>query len=195
MSVADGGVRLPREAASWIADETSKVAPMLWAQIYTAHDATQGYVLPCAYALRQDKAGAAYQRMWRQAREAAGETAAAGQRLATVDSARVDQRRKGGFPASRIAGFYSQLGQSVRRNAQRLGPQQKFADDDDGFRLEIKMISAIAFPPEGGVVTGFEISDLKFDGVEIALMRYFESTYVGKLANEVRNRPYPPKEI
>ena len=53
-----GGVRLLREATARSADGTFKVDPMLWAQLYTVRAVTQGCVLPCAYALLPDKAGA-----------------------------------------------------------------------------------------------------------------------------------------
>ena len=54
----EGGAMMLREAAAWSAGGTFKVAPRIWAQLYTAHAATQGYVLPCVYALLPDKTGA-----------------------------------------------------------------------------------------------------------------------------------------
>ena len=65
---AEDGVRHLREASAWSADGTFKVAPSLWAQLYTAHAVTQGYVLPCVYALLPDKTGAAYQGVWSKVR-------------------------------------------------------------------------------------------------------------------------------
>ena len=57
------------------------------------------------------------------------------------------------------------------------------------------MISAIVSLPEGDVVAGFELLEREFVGDEEALLRYFESTYVGQLVNGVRNRPLFPQEL
>ena len=53
---AEDGVRLLREATAWSADGTFKVAPRLWAQLYTAHAVTQGYFLPCAHGIDFERA-------------------------------------------------------------------------------------------------------------------------------------------
>ena len=66
----DGGARLLREASARSADEACKVAPRLWAQLYTVREVTQGYVVPGVCALRPDKTVETYHGMWRMAREA-----------------------------------------------------------------------------------------------------------------------------
>ena len=42
---------------------------------------------------------------------------------------------------------------------------------------------------------GLELSRRAFSGCDVALMRYFGSTYLGRLANGVRNRPLRPQEL
>ena len=44
-------------------------------------------------------------------------------------------------------------------------------------------------------MAGSELLEREFAGGEVALLMYFESTYVGQLANGVRDRPLLPKEL
>ena len=78
-----------------------KFAPRPWEQLYTEHAATQGYVLPCVYALLPDKTGATYHIIWRQAREASGGSEAPNQRLATIDFERASTNNVQGVSLQR----------------------------------------------------------------------------------------------
>ena len=161
---AEDGVRMRREACARRADGTFRDSPSIWEKPYTIRAVTHGYFLPCVYAILPGKAGETYQRMWRQVREAVGEAEAADQRLVPIDCARTSIGVvQESFPAARIQGCYFRRGQSARRNVQRLGIQKKYADGDC-FRLRVKMLRAAAFPPEGDVVDGSELSDREFLG-------------------------------
>ena len=52
-----GGVGCLRGAEIWSADGAFKVAPLLWAQMYTVHAVMGGYVPPCIFALPPNKTG------------------------------------------------------------------------------------------------------------------------------------------
>ena len=70
------GVRMLREASDRGADWAIKVPAMLQAQLHTARASTQGYVLPFVCALRPNKTGSTYQKMWSRERDAVGAAAA-----------------------------------------------------------------------------------------------------------------------
>ena len=150
------GARCLRWAEIWGADGTFKVAPGLWAQLYTVHDAMGGYVPPCIFALPPNKTGATYDRMWRQIRAIVGEEDADAARMVTVDFERaLINAIAAMFPEARIARCYLHLGQSLYRGVQRLGAQGQHEANED-FRLRVKTLSPIAFLPEGDIARAFD---------------------------------------
>ena len=126
--------------------------------------------------------------MRRQIREMVGEDYADAARMATVDFERASINAVAAtFPEARIAGCYFHLGQSVYRRVQRLGLQGKYEANED-FRLGVKMLSAIAFPPQEDIARGFGDLSPQFQDDEIPLLQYFGRTYVGvRVGNERRN--------
>ena len=80
-----------------------------------------------------------------QVRDLVGDEAERG-RLLTADFGRAAINASGEtFPQSAVAECYFHIAQSVRR-VQNLGLAVKFGADDD-FKLRVKKLSALAFPP------------------------------------------------
>ena len=67
--------------------------------------------------------------------------------------------------------------------------------NDNVFRLDIRMISALAFVPLQDVVHSFVILCNHCGTQEQPLLQYFESTYVGELRAGVRANPLFPLDI
>ena len=57
----------------WGADGTFKVCHRLWCQLYTVRAVSQGYSLPCVYALLPNKPQGKYARMWGEIRVLLGD--------------------------------------------------------------------------------------------------------------------------
>ena len=167
-----------RNAEVWGSDGTFKVCPRLWIQVYTIHAVSEGYCIPCIYALLPGKSQGAYETMWGQVRELVGEDADK-RRVLTVDFERASINAfEATFPDSVAAGCYFHLGQSVYRRAKLLGLAGKFGADDDS-KLRVKKLSALAYLPLEKVVEGFEQLQEEFHQNEQELVAYFEATYIG----------------
>ena len=115
-------------------------------KVYTIHAVSDGYCLPCIYALLHGKSQWAYETMRGQGREIVGEDAGK-RRVLTVDFERASINAfEAAFPDSVAAGCYFHLGQSVYRRVQLLGLAGKFGAEDE-FKLRVEKLSALAFPP------------------------------------------------
>ena len=80
------------------------------------------------------------------------------------------------------------------RRVQRLGIQGKYEMNEE-FRLRVKMLSALAFPPQEDISRAFEELSPQFGGAEMELLQYFDRTYVGYTIGNVRRGPLFEVEI
>ena len=63
---SDVGLRFLSESEHWYADETFKVCPELFYQLYTVHGQRDGSIFPCVFALLPNKTQATYTRFFRE---------------------------------------------------------------------------------------------------------------------------------
>ena len=87
-----------------------------------------------------------------------------------------------------FAGCYFRPGQSVYRNLDQRGIHGKHVRDPD-YKIRARTPSAIAFPPVGGAVAGFEMVGPLFENDEHGLIAYFARTYVGRRVGAGRMPP------
>ena len=176
-------------AQMWEADGTFKTAPTFRGQVYMAHAHCVGFVAPFAYALLPNKTSETYAITWAAIRANIGQEAADLDRLGAMnfDVASIGAA-PAAFPGIRFEGCYFHLAQSVRRQAQQLGLQRKYASDAE-FQLWAMMIPALAFPPVDGFAAGFDhIETLFADGGQ-PLCAYFEANYIGRRVGGARRQP------
>ena len=181
-------IRSLAQADVWGADGTFKVCPRLWCQLYTVHAVTEGYCLPCVYALLPNKTQEAYTRMWGEIRVLLGDDYDK-ERVVTVDFERAAiNALTETFPHATVAGCYFHLGQSHYRKVGEHGLSQKYLSNEE-FRLRVKQLSALAFLPLGEVVAGYEHIENSFEEDEQGFLGYFESTYIGRRVAAGRRNP------
>ena len=87
------------------------------------------------------------------------------------------------FPDSLTGGCFFHLCQSVIRNVSESGLKIKYVNDK-AFRLRVKSLYCLAFLPVALIVEFFEALSNQFTDDEMALVDYFERTYIG--ANKPR---------
>ena len=88
----------------------------------------------------------------------------------------VEERR---LPNSNVTGCFFHLSSNIRKRIQSTGLQDRY-NNDDGFALNLRMISAIAFVPPDDVIESFDIltDELRrqFGDALEDLVQYFEDT-------------------
>ena len=125
----------------WAADGTFKVCPRLWRQLYTIHSVSQGYCIPCVYALLPNKTQEKYTRMWGEVRVLLGDDYGK-ERLATVEFERAAiNALTATFPQSAVTGGYFHLWQSRSRKVVEHGLSQKYMANEE-FRLRANQLTA-----------------------------------------------------
>ena len=158
-------IRSPAVAEVWGADGISKAFPALGLQVYTIRAAIEGYCLPCVYALLPNKSQGAHKRMWGEIKNLIGEEADR-DRICTMDFGRASiSAFTEAFQASSVVGCIFHLWQSLYRKVQQIGISGKY-QAGGGFRLRVKTLSALAFPPLAGIVEGREQIEPGFPDVE-----------------------------
>jgi hypothetical protein len=74
-----------------------------------------------------------------------------------------------------LTGCLFHFGQSVWRQVQNKGLSTKYQEDEN-FRLSVKMLIGLAFLPPSDVITGFDLLAGEFDDDAHDLLDYFEKT-------------------
>lgn len=93
------------------------------------------------------------------------------------------------FPNASITGCFFHLGQCVYRKVQEVSLQRRYGDDPD-FRLQVKLLPALAMLPPADVVDGF--NNLQLDNALDVLSDYFEETFIGRQRRGRRAQPLFP---
>ena len=81
------------------------------------------------------------------------------------------------FPKAEVKGCFYHLAQSVYRKVQSSGLQKRCKDDAE-FRLQVRMLPALAFVSVERVCEVFDILEEKLKEVQ-PLLDYFEDTFIG----------------
>ena len=180
-------------SAFWGMDGTFKTAPLLFKQIFTIHAHVQGDIVPLVYAFLPQERQKTYALLFRELVSAAAtaEVTLQPQFIMTDFELATIRALQEVFPQASVRCCLFHLAQSIHRKVQTTGLMEDYENDDE-FRLSIKMLSALSFYPAEEIPTVYE--ELRNDAPARArnLYKYFEETYVlGRplLAKRGKGRP------
>ena len=134
-------VQLLIEYRHWFVDGTFKIVPELFFQLYSLHALVLGDVIPCLYALLPNKTEATYNRFLQ-------EISAFSPDL-QPESITMDYEKgamnavSATFPTASIHGCFYHLAQSVNRQIQELGLQERYRTDDE-LALTSRMLPSLS---------------------------------------------------
>ena len=188
---SDIGVQLLGDSEHWYADETFKVYPEIFFQLYTVYAQRNDSIFPCIYGLLPNKTEVTYRRFFDQVFN--------GMPNGNMQDCLVDFEKaainaiKHFKPDIEVKGCFYHLSSNVWKKVQELGLQQRYLEDQE-FAIHCRMLCALAFLPEDDVIDGFEqLTDTmreQFNNDLDDLIDYFEDTYIGRFRrNAHRGRP------
>ena len=96
------------------------------------------------------------------------------------------------LPQTDISGCFFHLSSNLWKHIQRAGLQERYKNDPQ-FRLQLRMIAALAFVPLHDVVNSFDelcvVIRNHYDGDAGKVLDYFEDTYIGRFRRNAPRRP------
>ena len=156
----------------WVSDGTFKVTPKLWYQTYTIHAYMLGHTVPVAYAMLPNKHKSTYIEMWSAIKVATNRDRPP--MLLTDFEQASFLAAEEVFEGIETRGCYFHLGQSIERNVAALGLKRKYQEDQE-FKLRVKMLSALAFLPPDRAEEAFCTMEPAFQDDEVPALSYFEN--------------------
>ena len=93
------------------------------------------------------------------------------------------------FPLAPIKGCLFHLSKSIYRKVQSEGLAESYMNDEE-FRQNIRMLSALSFVPVDDTIVAFEQLGNHCGDTEQIILDYFETNYIGELR---RGRRLPPR--
>ena len=175
--------RLLIESQNWFMDGTFKIVPQLFYQLYSVHALNRGDVIPCLYVLLSNKTEDTYTRLFTDIKAL---IPALDPLTVTMDYEKAAMNAAtAAFPNAVINGCFYHLAQSVYRNVQAAGLQQRYQVDAD-FALAARMLPALAFVPIPQVIDYFETVQANAPDALAPVIDYFEDNYVGRLRRQGR---------
>lgn len=176
-------LNLLNEFKNWSADGTFNVVPQaIFTQLFTIHIIVERKAIPMLFILLENKQGGTYLRVFQKLKELNPNL--------SPNSILVDfelacfTKIKEVFPQADIVGCFFHLTQSLWRNIQRLGLVNIYKTSEK-FRLNCKMLAALAYVPPKDVQFALEIISENFDEEMRPLVDYWERIYVGKRIEHV----------
>ena len=131
---------------TWGADGTFKVAPAIFAQLYTVHGHENGFVVPALYCLLPNKTAATYDRMWGAIKSIIPQEINEPINMAADFEVAAFAALATHFPGPAFWGCLFHLAQSVDRKVVELGLRQRYLGSPE-FRRAVKSLVALAFFP------------------------------------------------
>ena len=175
-----------------ICDSTFATVPSLTFQLYTIHSLVGVIASLLFFALLPNKTTATYTKMneilIKTCPNLSPEII-----LTDFEKAAITSFERS-FPDSLTGGCFFHLCQSIIRNVNEIGLKIKYVNDKS-FRLRVKSLYCLAFMPVALVIEFFEVLSNQFNDDEMALVDYFERTYIGAMkprTNERRQPLYDP---
>ena len=182
----DASLTFLAESQDWFIDGTFSVTPPQFAQLYTVHGLKNCHYIIGCYALLANKRAQTYIEFLEHVRELTNH--------AEPTSVMIDFERAcinaipNVFPQATVLGCLFHLCKSVYRHVQSLGLQEQYLVDEE-FRVNIKMIPALAFVPPDDIIPAFQALSQHCEGNEEHILDYFEVNYIGELQRGRRRNP------
>ena len=171
-----------------ICDCTFATVPSLTFQLYTIHGLVGDIAPPLFFALLPNKTTATYTKL--------NETLIKTCPNLSPEIILTDFEKAGitsferSFPGSLTGGCFFHLCQSVIRNVKESGLKIKYVNDK-AFRLRVKSLYCLTFIPVALIVEFFEALSNQYTDDEMALVDYFERTYIGANKPKTNERGKP----
>lgn len=187
------------QSRHYYADGTFSVTPELYqdGQLYTIHARMDEQIFPCVYALLPNKSKEAYTEMLDALISNAGF-------IFNPETLMLDFEKGAheafgdAFPNAQVVGCFFHLSQCCWRKLQDVGVQDRYNDENDpNFSVACRMVPALAFVPEDGVVQAFRdvAASIPDDYNLDDFLSYFERTYIGCIIAGRQRQPLFPPEI
>ena len=149
--------------------------------MYTIHAQVNVQVLPCVSSLLPNKAERTYDRLFQEIINL----------IPIFEDGPMSILLERGLPYSNVTGCFFHLSSNIRIRIQSIGLQDRY-NNDDGFALNLRMISAIAFVPPDDVIESFDIltDELRrqFGDTLEDQLQYFEDSYIGRFRRNLPRR-------
>ncbi|XP_071943684.1 uncharacterized protein [Antedon mediterranea] len=171
----------------WFADGTFKVVPAIFFQLWTVHGVYEGHVVPLVYALLRNKTQPTYIRVLEVIRQL-GDFNPTTIRIDYEMAARNALRQV--FPDAQIKGCLFHLCQRIHERIKQAGLSIHYRENQE-FRIQSRMIGAIAFAPEEDTDECFQALVNIAQPELLPILNYFEDTYIGRPQrnHDVRQAP------
>ena len=176
----------------WFMDGTFNTLPPQFMQLYTIHGIKSGRNVIGVHAMLMNKRQDTYEELLRHVSNFAIN--------AMPTSINIDFERAAinvcwvVFPLALVRCCFFHLCQNVYKKVQEHHLTNVY-QNDNLFRINIRMISALAFVPVQDVVRSFVMLCNHCGAQEQPILQYFESTYIGELRAGVRANPLFPHDI
>ena len=182
-----GSLNFLENVPHWFMDGTFKVSPPQFVQLYTIHGLSNtGFNVVGAYCLLPTKNANTYEEMLMEIQNLTNQVAPASV-MTDFESAMSAgfPRRNPGVP---LVGCHFHLSGNSFKHLQLLGLQQDY-ENNQIFRLHVRMMMALAFVPVADTLAAFTALCNICGQLEQPLLDYFETNYVGELRRGRRNPP------
>ncbi|CAF3408991.1 unnamed protein product [Rotaria socialis] len=165
-----------KQSKHWFADGTFKVCPNDFYQLFTLHALMTSTIIPLVYGLLIGKSSNDYSGFFKK----------------VLDQ---DDFRPETILSDFESGCLFHFGQCVWRQVQSKGLSAKYQEDEN-FRLNVKMLIGLAFLPLSDVITGFDLVAGEFNDDDADdLLDYFERTWIGEPKRRGVGRKKPQFDI
>ena len=182
----DASINFLRDSPDWFMDGTFETVPRQFMQLYTIHGLQNGRNAIGLYALLRNKDQRTYEHMFNHVSALTNGVVPQSINVdfeqAAINAADVV------YPDSDKRGCFFHLSQNVYKCVKRNGLTQLYLDDQE-FRTNIRMISALAFIPRPDVIRQFNNLSQHCGPQEVPILDYFETNYVGELRRNNRRQP------
>lgn len=174
------------DSTDWFMDGTFTVAPPQFVQLYTVHGLRNGHNVIGCYALLSNKRAETYTEFLQQVRQLTNDADPASIMIdferACINA--IDEV----FPQANVIGCLFHLCKNVQKHVQAAGLQEQYSVDEE-FRVNVRMIPALAFVPLDDITTAFETLIQHCNGNEDHILDYFEVNYIGEMRRGRRRNP------
>lgn len=181
-----------QESNHWFMDGTFSTVPHQFLQLYSIHGIQRETNVVGLYCLLTNKRRDSYVEILQQVKRLTNERMP--QSVMTDFEQAMISALGQEYPLVPRSGCLFHLSKNVYRKVQELGLSQRYVNNED-FRTNIKMITALAFVPVEDIIESFQMLADQCGDEEEAVLDYFESAYVGELRRGRRLQPTFPHEL
>ncbi|XP_066915446.1 uncharacterized protein [Clytia hemisphaerica] len=175
-----------QNSAHWFMDGKFRPVPGQFMQLYTVHGLQRGHNVLGAFALLRNKEANTYTEMLNQIHALTNNVEP--ESFMTDFETGLSNALQRVYPNVPRKGCFFHLCQNIFKHVSTEGLLGRYTDDSN-FRMNIKMISALAFVPTNDVIAAFTELSNHCGNDEQVILDYFEMNYIGEQRRGRRLRP------